>query len=164
MAECTSFCSWRPCAEHHLLKRSLTLQALTTLRETNQAAFYGLLSQDLTTYLPLIYTPTGQSMQNQICSRCMDCACKDCRCKSNQPKFAILTCPSTSGCSGRSLPALGPASAASNWAVHLHQGPGKLCSIILCSLSCALHSLLLLPAHGPFQHLCGQQGPKPAGS
>lgn len=39
-------------------------QALTTLRETNQAAFYGLLSQDLTTYLPLIYTPTvGEACQ-----------------------------------------------------------------------------------------------------
>ena len=144
------------------LDKEPPLQALATLRETNQAAFYGLLSQDLTTYLPLIYTPTGRSMHCGVCSRCMQCACKDFHCMSSQPWRPVLTCPLTSGCSGRSLPALGPASAASSRSVHLHQGPGKLCSMMPGSVSCALNSLLVLREHGSLQHLCGQQGPKPA--
>ncbi len=35
------------------------------LRESNEAAFYGLLAQDLPGYLPLVYTPTvGQACQS----------------------------------------------------------------------------------------------------
>ncbi|KAK9848237.1 hypothetical protein WJX84_007118 [Apatococcus fuscideae] len=40
-------------------------QALMALRESNEAAFYGLLAQDLPGYLPLVYTPTvGQACQS----------------------------------------------------------------------------------------------------
>lgn len=35
-----------------------TLQALAVLREQNQDAFFGLLSQNLNQLLPVIYTPT----------------------------------------------------------------------------------------------------------
>lgn len=33
-------------------------QAVMTLRETNRDAFYGLLSQNIEAFLPIIYTPT----------------------------------------------------------------------------------------------------------
>jgi hypothetical protein len=36
-----------------------TYQALMTLKETNRDCFYGLLSQNIAAYLPLVYTPTG---------------------------------------------------------------------------------------------------------
>ena len=35
-------------------------QALMTLKETNRDAFYGLLVQNVETYLPIVYTPTGE--------------------------------------------------------------------------------------------------------
>lgn len=31
-----------------------------TLKETNRDAFYGLLVQNVETYLPIVYTPTGE--------------------------------------------------------------------------------------------------------
>jgi len=34
-------------------------QALMTLKETNRDCFYGLLSQNVAAYLPVVYTPTG---------------------------------------------------------------------------------------------------------
>jgi hypothetical protein len=37
------------------------MQALMTLLETNQDAFFALLASNLTEYLPLVYTPTGDS-------------------------------------------------------------------------------------------------------
>ena len=43
---------------------SAALQALMALRETNEAAFFGLMSQDVTGLLPLVYTPTvGKACQ-----------------------------------------------------------------------------------------------------
>ena len=75
-SRCSQMCSWMsaPASAAGCLCGASSpdmeppLQALATLRETNQAAFYGLLSQDLTTYLPLIYTPTGRSLHDRICS------------------------------------------------------------------------------------------------
>ncbi len=41
------------------------VQALMSLRETNEAAFFGLMAQDVTGLLPLVYTPTvGVACQN----------------------------------------------------------------------------------------------------
>ena len=40
------------------------VQALMSLRESNEAAFFGLLAQDVTGLLPLVYTPTvGKACQ-----------------------------------------------------------------------------------------------------
>ena len=35
-------------------------QALMTLKETNRDCFFGVLNQNLTKYLPIVYTPTGK--------------------------------------------------------------------------------------------------------
>ena len=41
------------------------LQALMALRETNEAAFFGLIAEDVTGFLPIVYTPTvGKACQN----------------------------------------------------------------------------------------------------
>ena len=87
-------------------------QALMTLKETNRDCFLGVLNQNLTKYLPIVYTPTGKVVPQVVLAPPLtDCAYV----------WAQVDLP----CSRQSMRGVVSPSSAPHWPIRFNQRPGE---------------------------------------